>query len=413
MMRPDAEAHMTTFTDISWMRLPLPESEPGALFGAAVAVCRGTVVVGAPSKDREGSLSVAADAGRAYIFEWDGAHWGPTAVLDGHDPRGSLFGAAVAIDGRRVVVGAPRARVHGTPHAGHAIVFVRADGRWERSARLVDPHGPEPEDAFGAAVAVHGDSIVVGAPLEISGSGPPGVVHSFRHVGQGPWTALTPAGARWRPGPDADPPPSDLPGSLFGRHLDHRGHYLAVSQDRWGDGPALAAIFESRQGDWVQTDILRPPAGVSGPGAGIAMDGELLAVGVPTSAADGLASAGVVCLFEREGGHYQHRATLRAPTPAVGAAFGADVAVSGSTVVVGAPGLSADGHDQVGAVYIYERSEDLRWGCVQRFLPPSDDDRQARARLGEAVAIHGRTIVAGAPGADAEHGGAVYVIEAT
>ena len=423
---------MTRFSAHTWMRLPLPETEPGALFGASVAVCAETIVVGAPSKDHAGALVGQPDVGRAYAFAWDGTHWAPTATLKGPESRGGLFGAAVATDGRHIAVGGPRARVHGTQHAGHVLIFRRAapdaGQAWQSEVRLVDPHGPEPDEGFGAALALHGELLVVGAPLEVSGAGPPGVVHTFRLERGGGWRTSSSSHPRWREGPDAEAATADRPGSLFGRHLSLDGTTLAAAQDTWGGAPALAACFELARDGWSGPMVIRPPAGVEGPGAGLCLHGGWLAVGVPTSPAAGVPRAGVVCLFERSvGGHgaghgdghgasWRHRMTLHAPDPMTGQRFGEAVALHGGTLVVGAPGQRVAGQTAVGAAHVFELTpgpalEGPTWAHSLAFQPAGDDDRVAWSRLGEAVAVGGETVVVGAPGADPTHGGAAFVIE--
>lgn len=406
---------MAAFLRHTWMRLPLPEAEPGALFGASVAVCDELIVVGAPSKDRSSALGSRPDVGRAYVFEWDGAHWAPTATLAGTESRGGLLGAAVATDGARIAVGAPRARVRGTEHAGHVLVFRRGEvgGRpgWQPEARLLDPHGPEPDDGFGAALALRGDLLVVGAPLEISDAGPPGVVHAFRLEERAGWLSASSSRSRWREGPEVDPSPADQPGSLFGRHLSLDGDTLAATQDTWGGAPALVACFHLAGAGWGQPVVVRPPPGVVGAGAGVALDGDLLAVGIPLCQVGGAARAGVVCLFGRRGASWLHLDTLHAPAPAAGQRFGEAVALHGEVLVVGAPGQAAAGAVAAGAAHVFARQGE-RFQHRLSFQPASDDDRVAWSRVGEAVAVWGRTVVVGAPGADPSHGGAAYVIEA-
>ncbi|MCK6506647.1 alpha/beta hydrolase, partial [Myxococcota bacterium] len=90
--------------------------------------------------------------------------------------------------------------------------------------------------------------------------------------------------------------------------------------------------------------------------------------------------------------------------------FGEAVALHGGVLVVGAPGQQAAGAPAAGAAHVFEREGD-RWVHRLAFQPAGDDDRVAWSRVGEAVAVWGRTVVVGAPGADPGHGGAAFVIE--
>src|SRR5262249_11891529 len=88
------------------------------------------------------------------------------------------FGTAVAISGDTVVVGAPREASNATgvngdqddtsaPDSGGAYVFVRNGSTWAQQAYL-KASNTEAADKFGGAVAISGDTIVVGAIAESS-----------------------------------------------------------------------------------------------------------------------------------------------------------------------------------------------------------------------------------------------------
>ena len=70
------------------------------------------------------------------------------------------FGAAVATDGSLTVVGAYSASVQGYGGAGRAYVFNTSTGALV--ATLVNPT-PATDDYFGLAVAISGNTVVVGA----------------------------------------------------------------------------------------------------------------------------------------------------------------------------------------------------------------------------------------------------------
>ena len=92
--------------------------------------------------------------------------------------------------------------------------------------------------------------------------------------------------------------------------------------------------------------------------------------------------------------------------------FGAAVALSGDTLVVGAPG-DGDSGSLAGSVYVFQRSG-TGWTLRQKLLA---DDAQAADRFGSAVAVDDNTLVAGAPFADhlsnRRNFGRAYVFEQT
>ena len=77
--------------------------------------------------------------------------------------KGDSFGSAVAIDGDTIVVGVPGDTLGPVEFQGTAYVFVRNGEQWNERARLFPSDGAA-DDSFGYSVAISGDYIVVGAP---------------------------------------------------------------------------------------------------------------------------------------------------------------------------------------------------------------------------------------------------------
>ena len=141
-------------------------------FGIYVAVSGNIVVVGAPgrdTKDTDGNV-IDADVGSAYVFVkpttsngWADASGNETAKLTAiGGAANDKFGTAVAVDGDTTVVGAPGDDID----EGSAYVFVKPVSSWvdaTETAKLTASDGAA-KDKFGTSVAVDGDTIVVGAP---------------------------------------------------------------------------------------------------------------------------------------------------------------------------------------------------------------------------------------------------------
>jgi hypothetical protein len=85
--------------------------------------------------------------------------------------------------------------------------------------------------------------------------------------------------------------------------------------------------------------------------------------------------------------------------------FGLSVAISGETVVVGAPFDRGPTRVDQGSVYVFVRSGAV-WRQQQKLLP---SDTTELGRFGDSVAISGETIVVGAPGAFGLVSGSAYV----
>jgi hypothetical protein len=153
-------------------------------FGVSVAISGDTVVVGSHLDD-----SPSFNQGSAYVFLKPLTGWAGTlaenAKLTASDgAMNDSFGAAVAVAGDTIVVGSFLDDVGGNMDQGSAYVFVKPPGGWSgiltESARLQASDGSA-EDRFGRAAGIDGTNIIVGAPLDdIGGNADQGSVYLFR-----------------------------------------------------------------------------------------------------------------------------------------------------------------------------------------------------------------------------------------
>ena len=138
--------------------LTASDFEDNDQFGHAVALEGDTAVIGVVSDDDFGSGS-----GAAFVFTRSAGVWTEQQKLTASDaePAG-FFGSAVAIDGDTMVIGA---NGQGVDFTGAAYVFTRSAGLWTEQAKLT-ALGAVPLDNqqfFASAVAISGDTVVVGA----------------------------------------------------------------------------------------------------------------------------------------------------------------------------------------------------------------------------------------------------------
>src|SRR5262249_24027983 len=140
------------------------------LFGRALAVADGRVLVGAPDAD-----GAVADAGAAFLFD---AATG-TLLQSFHDPSptsGDAFGHAVAIlPPFRVVVGAPFDDTFGV-NAGAAYVFHAPSGALLASLRKAVPGA---DDQLGRALTVRNGRAIVAAPFDDTGAPDTGAAYEL------------------------------------------------------------------------------------------------------------------------------------------------------------------------------------------------------------------------------------------
>lgn len=150
------------------------EVPASAQFGAALAIEGERILVGAP---RSGS------SGAAYVFERDreSGGWTRTALLTAEDlGTGAALGSTVALDGGDAIVGAPGSQAS----AGVVLTYSidSATGAWSERGRLRSPESAG-GDAFGSALSVAGDQLLVGAPGRDEGRG---AVYSFERGATNP-----------------------------------------------------------------------------------------------------------------------------------------------------------------------------------------------------------------------------------
>jgi len=131
-------------------------------FGIALAISGDHLLVGAPREDRPG----VANAGVVYVFQLGAGLPALIQRFAGFVTQAQAqFGQAIAIHGDQVVVGAPREDLTvAAPDAGAAYLYTRQpEGIWLFQQRFVAPDF-RTEAFYGTAVAIHGESVAIGAP---------------------------------------------------------------------------------------------------------------------------------------------------------------------------------------------------------------------------------------------------------
>ncbi|MEM1410863.1 MAG: FG-GAP repeat protein [Pseudomonadota bacterium] len=150
-------------------------------------------------------------------------------------------------------------------------------------------------------------------------------------------------------------------------------------------------------------------------GWAVALDGDLMVVGAPeedsaSTGIDGVQSdntysnSGAAYVFERIGGRWQQRAYLKASNTDPRDRFGTTVAIYGEMIVVGAPDEDSNATDingdesnnsflNSGAAYLFQRNGS-RWS-QQAYLKPFNTG--GGDRFGSVVDIHRDFVVVGAP----------------
>lgn len=282
------------------------------------------------------------------------------------------FGYSVAISGDTLVVGANQENSSITENdnlaenAGAAYVFIQNDDIWTQQAYLKASNA-EADDRFGVSVAIDGDTIVVGARKEDS---------------------------------------SANLGEMDNTEVDSGAAY----------------IFTRTDSDWTQQAFLKASNAEAGDyfGYSVALSGDTVVVA--SRSEDGNASgeeqdnteenSGSVYVYTRTGNTWSQQAYLKASNPEDRDYFGWSVAISGNTLVIGAPyeDSSAYGGEEdnteldSGAVYVFIRNGGS-WS-QQAYLKASN--AEVEDKFGYSVAVDKDTIVVGAYHEDSSVGGGEF-----
>ncbi|HEX2697353.1 MAG TPA: hypothetical protein VHM28_06550 [Anaerolineales bacterium] len=152
-------------TDTETVKLTASDGAPGDQFGSAVAISGNTALIGANGYN--------SGQGEAYVFVkpsgvggWSLASAYNAKLLASDGATSDRFGTTVALDGDTAVVGAWHDDISIFTDQGSAYVFIKPAGVWSgtgnETTKLTASDGAG-NDNFGDAVALSGDTALIGA----------------------------------------------------------------------------------------------------------------------------------------------------------------------------------------------------------------------------------------------------------
>ena len=461
----DSSAAASTWSQQAYVKAP--NAEANDRFGTSVAISGDTLVVGAYDEDSNqttitnGSTAStnnsALSAGAVYVYIRSGSSWSQQAYVKAPNAEaGDQFGESVAISGDTIVVGAfaessnqttitngsTASANNSASGAGAAYVFTRSGSSWSQQAYLKAPNA-EANDSFGASVAISGDTIVVGATKESSNQTTitNGSTASSNNSASSAGAAyvFVRSGTSWSQQAYLKAPNADS-ADFFGYSVAISGDTIVVSpyaedsnqttitngSTASTDNSAFAAgaayVFVRSGASWSQQAYLKAPNAETNDyfGYSVAISGDTIVVGAlgessnqttitngSTASANNSASfSGAAYVFVRSGSSWSQQAYLKAPNARASYFFGASMAISGDTIVVGAyyedsnqttitNGSTASANNSAsasGAAYVFTRSGTI-WSQQAYLKAPN---AKAGDQFGISVAISGDTIAVGA-----------------
>ena len=130
-------------------------------FADAVALDGDVIIAGERGNDDAGTSS-----GSAYVFEYNGTSWSQSAKFSAGDAASlDNYGYSVAVNGNVAVVGSRLDDNFLSADTGSAYVYRKTGGVWGFEQKLI-PFAAGGGEEFGAGVAIRGNTIAVGAPLQ-------------------------------------------------------------------------------------------------------------------------------------------------------------------------------------------------------------------------------------------------------
>ena len=253
-----------------------------------------------------------------------------------------------------------------------------------QQAKLTASDGAS-SDQFGQSVSISGNTVVVGAPgATVGGNWCQGAVYVFTTTGSG-WAQI------------AELTASDGAASArFGRSVSISGNTVVAT------GGLAAYVFTEPASGWAnmtETAKLTASDGEANTyfGCSVSISGNTVVVGASYATVGGNTMQGAAYVFTEPGSGWANMTQTAKLTASDGAAydaFGSSVAISGKTVVVGAPGLGVPGKARCWAAYVFTEP-DAGWADVAQAAKLTASDGPAFYYFGESVSISGNTVVVG------------------
>lgn len=385
-----------------------PDGQAGDGFGYRVERA-GKVAVVASTYDDDLGL----DSGSVYVYLSDPLlGWQLAQKRHASDgAAGDSFGYSVAVDGERVLVGAP-GHDGATSDCGALYVFARNQGgvgNWGEVARFA-PQGLAPGAGFGYSLAVRGEHLLVGAPHHARGVAGRAYLYRRDAASASGWTLELDFTS-------ADPATA----FEFGQDVALGDGLLAVSGARTSIQPysdTYAVHLYERDargaGGWNEVRRLESPSGTRDIfGYEIALDGDLLVAVAPAEIDFASLQVGALYLYRRAlGGASNWGLERRLVDPQVDGFFTPDeVDVEGDWIAAGSFSSSAEDVLSAGAVSVFGRNAGGKdaWAAVARL---TDEEPTAGAYFGLDLALEEDELLVGAPGQySGAASGEVYVLD--
>jgi hypothetical protein len=326
-------------------KLTASDGAAGDVFGYSVALLNDdTLLVGAYADDVGGNV----DQGSVYFFTRSGSTWSEVLHLFAPDGGGAYecYGRAVALSGDTALVGSYGDFIGGNQLQGSVFVYIQNESSWDFQQKLTALDGAA-NDQFGWALALDGDTALVGAYID----------DVIANTNQGSAYIFERDGAIWTQQAHLIAPD--------GAAGDEFGVSVAIDDDTalvgtWGmvSGavrPGSVYVFTRAETIWSLQQTLTASDGVPGDhlGYAVALEGDTALVGAPWDDVSANIDQGSVYVFTRSGTHWNEQAHVIASDGGASDRYGMAVSLSGTTALVGSYLHDVSGSSDQGSAYFY------------------------------------------------------------
>lgn len=347
-------------------------------------------------------LCVGASAQSRFGRPPVGGKFQQLAELTGTQPY-SLGAAGVAISGDTLVIGVPIATSpDGCYECGTAYVYTALNGDWanlQLTATLTQSTG-QSMGGFGDSVAISGGTIVVGGYDFSSLEGaayvyvnPSGTTTEIAEL----TTSGSPSGTFTSVAIDGGTVVAGSPLASVGSQTELGAAYVYVQPaGGWANMTQTAQLAANNESVGCYF------------GTSVGISGRVVAIGAPRSNANDLTFRGRAYVFVEPlsgwSGIHGQTTELDPSDGTKKAEFGSSVSVSGLNVVVGAPEQSLGSTQNEGAAYVFTAPSSGWPKTMTETAELTASAGKGGSLLGYSVAISGSTLIAGAPGARSSQG---------
>lgn len=314
---------------------------------------------------------------------------------------GERFGSAVAIDGDTLVVGVPEYdTMAGPQNVGRADIFVRSGTEWVKQTSLYAPAPAGDGDRFGTSVAIQGDTVVVGAPFRDGSHGESGAAYVFTRTGTA-WSVADPLGDEFA-----------VAGDKMGQSVDIDGDTIAVGCPGRISSEGVVRVYERDGDEWNSGGgvFADAPGGIPGDRLGecVSLSGDTILA----SAGGFDMGIGSVVAFVRSGASWSFEQRLYEPVSVPGEQFGGpiDLQANGYVAVIGNPAHDVGAEVDKGIAYVYARGVD-GWELTATLNNPSANTAGGGDWFGSSVAFDGHNLILVGAFWDDDQVGAAYYFQ--